>query len=54
MVLKSFSIPDRFVVGAVSSLDGPKMDELEQQSGSRLRPTLFVLPSPAILVGYAA
>ncbi|GMI88711.1 Mediator of RNA polymerase II transcription subunit 13, GRAND CENTRAL, MACCHI-BOU 2 [Hibiscus trionum] len=26
--------------------------ELEQQQCSRLRPTLFVLPSPAILVGY--
>ncbi|XP_039014736.1 LOW QUALITY PROTEIN: mediator of RNA polymerase II transcription subunit 13-like [Hibiscus syriacus] len=51
------------VVGAI---DGCKVDEtsqrrlnqetsgseLEQQRCSRLRPTLFVLPSPAILVGY--
>ncbi|XP_038695837.1 mediator of RNA polymerase II transcription subunit 13-like isoform X1 [Tripterygium wilfordii] len=46
-----------------SATDGAKVDEtcqrrssqeieLEQQSCGRLRPTLFVLPSPAILVGY--
>ncbi|GLU19597.1 hypothetical protein SLE2022_358380 [Rubroshorea leprosula] len=49
-----------------SGMDGTKVDdtiqkrlnheisssESEQQLSSRLRPTLFVLPSPAILVGY--
>lgn len=51
-----------------SSGGGTKMDETsqrrlnqdignaesEQQSCTRLRPTLYVLPSPAILVGYAS
>lgn len=50
-----------------SAVDGGKFDESsqrrlkhdvsgsesEQQICSRLRPTLLVLPSPAILVGYA-
>ncbi|KAK9274364.1 hypothetical protein L1049_019178 [Liquidambar formosana] len=35
-----------------STMDVVRMDETEQQQGSRLRPSLFVLPLPSILVGY--
>ncbi|CAK9135492.1 unnamed protein product [Ilex paraguariensis] len=59
--------PSQSSAGGSSSLkDGTRMDETserrsnqencisesEQQLGSRLRPSLFVLPFPAILVGY--
>ena len=65
--LKKLAYQRGFSIDAVTSaIDGGKVDETsqmrlnqeiagsesEQQQCSRLRPTLFVLPSPAILVGY--
>jgi len=55
-VLNIFSI-----AAASTTLDGAKVDETSQRRSNqeiepelrfRIKPTVFVLPSPAILVGY--